>query len=183
MPALSFLWERKDTPGLDACRLELSSTGARLRGNAVFLHEGLPAALNYDVTMDSDGATQSATVEGFIGDDAVSHTIRRAASGWMHNGKPVPSCRGLDSLDLSFTPATNFCQFHALKNAGAETTEIVSAWFDLSTQTLKPLPQNFTRIGETSFQYAAPSQGYEDVLEFDTGGMIARYPGLWDRAA
>ena len=56
-----------------------------------------------------------------------------------------------------------------------------AAWLRLPDLALEPLEQSYRRVGEHAYEYHAP--GYTGLLEVDATGMIARYPGRWEREA
>ncbi len=53
MAIATILWKRLDTEGHDACRLLRRDDGWQVRGEAIFLHEGKPCSVSYDVRCDT----------------------------------------------------------------------------------------------------------------------------------
>ncbi len=177
----SILWRRLDTPGHDACRLITHARGWEMDGTAVFLHERRPVQLTYDLNGDLEWRTHHATVQGFIGEDAVDVTVARRADGtWTLNGKNVIGLESCVHLDLAFTPATNLQQLRRLAVGDSQTADLRVAWLDLPCDELQPLSQRYTRTSATAYWYEAPSVGYAATLEITEAGFIRRYPGLWE---
>ena len=177
------LWRRLDAPGHDACRLEPTDDGWRLRGTAVFRHDGRPARLDYVVTCDGAWRTRAGTVDGWIGARAVALDVHRARDGtWRLNGVPVPGLDDCVDVDFGFTPATNALQLRRVALAPGAAAEVPVAWLDAADGTLTRLAQRYERQGDddgTAYAYAAPRFAYRAVLEVDASGFVRHYPGLW----
>ena len=181
--AMKALWRRLDTPGHDSALLRRSESGWLLTGFAVFRHASGPSGLAYEVEADGAWATRRGRISGFLGATEVDHDIRRDPDGWRLNGVRTAGLGHLLDLDLSFTPATNLLQLRRATPEIGQAVSLPAAWFDLDAGALSELPQSYARIAERSYRYAAPSVGYEGVLEMSADGFVARYPGLWRREA
>ena len=181
MAAVSVLWRRLDAPGHDACRLDPSEAGWRLRGTAVFRHVGAPARLDYRVTCDCAWRTLGGEVAGWLGARRVALTIERSPAGvWTLDGAVVPGLERCVDLDLGFTPATNLLPLRRLALAEGEAAEAPAAWLDVAGGTLAELPQRYERRGAATYWYEAPTVGYAGLLEVTADGFVRRYPGLWE---
>jgi uncharacterized protein len=181
MTAILMLWRRLDTPGHEACRLEESDAGWQLEGTAVFLHDGVPAQLTYQVACDPAWCTQEGQVRGWLGGQSVEFTLVRTATGvWSLNGAVVPGLERLADLDLGFTPATNLPQLRRVALAQGQAVDVPVAWLDVVAGTLAVLPQRYERRTEATYWYEAPSVHYAGLLEVTSTGFIRRYPGLWE---
>jgi hypothetical protein len=176
---ISMFWRRLDTPGHDACWLEQANGRWRISGATVFRHDAGPAVLNYHVVCSQTWTTLSGFIDGRVGERPVRFDIRRGANGWTLNGAPVPGLDAMLDLDLSFTPATNLIQLRRVSVPAGRKTPIDVAWLDIDAVVLGPLHQVYERLDERRLAYAAPSVGYEAVLELADNGFIAHYPGLW----
>ena len=179
----TMLWRRLDLPGHDACRLERGRDGWRIAGCAAFDHAEGPAALDYAVECDRAWNTIAGRIRGSVGDRTVDATIRREASGWIMNGRPMAGLERLTDLDLSFTPSTNLLQIKKFPASGGDPIPFPVAWFDLDAGTLSELPQIYQRRAEREFWYQAPSVGYEALLRLGPSGFVSQYPGLWEAVA
>ena len=153
MTETSILWRRLDTPGHDACRLEVQDNGWELIGTAVSLENGVPAQFRYQVFCDHAWRTQKGLVYGWLGTKTLEYIIARTSEGaWTLNGVAVP---GLE------------------KDAPA-------AWLDASAAILQVLPKRYERRAEGKYWYEAPKFNYAALLEVGQTGFILRYPGLWE---
>ncbi|HEY3065593.1 MAG TPA: putative glycolipid-binding domain-containing protein [Methylomirabilota bacterium] len=180
MSPISILWRRLDTPGHDACRLDETADGWRLHGTAVFLHEGVPARLDYQLVCDRSWRTQRGEVRGWLGTKPVEHSVVRTAEGtWTLNGTIVRALEAPVDLDVGFTPATNLSQLRRVALAKGQAADVPVAWLDAEAGTLSSLPQRYERRTETTYWYEAPSFDYAGLLEVTPAGFIRTYPGLW----
>lgn len=150
------LWRRLDVPGHDACRLAETHGGWALEGTAVFLADGVPAALSDRVECDDAWRSITARVLGFIGGEDVAVVVDRDVRGdWCVNGVPHP----------------------ALGDSG----DAPAAWLDAADGSLTLLHQRYGRRSADVYLYEAPTTGYSDVLVVGTDGFVREYPGLWSR--
>ncbi len=179
----TILWRRLDAPGHDACRLERSGSGWRLRGTAVFRHDDAPARLDYRVACDQAWRTLAGEVAGWLGERPVEIAVARTAGGvWTLDGAAVPGLECCVDLDLGFTPPTNLVPLRRLDLAVGEAAEAPAAWLDAADGTLQALPQRYERRDAATYWYEAPTAGYAGVLEVTPDGFVRRYPGLWEMA-
>jgi hypothetical protein len=176
----SALWRRLDAPGHDACVLEELNTGWRLKGMAVFRHEGVAAQLAYEVSCDRAWHSQEARVSGWLDTQPADFHIARVGQGsWTLNGRRVLQVQGCVDVDLSFTPATNLFQLRRLALTEGQAADAPAAWLDLSRKTLSLLPQRYERRTDTTYRYAAPTTGYAANLQVTPLGFVRQYPRLW----
>jgi hypothetical protein len=64
-----------------------------------------------------------------------------------------------------------------------ERAELPVAWLDVPEQRplgLQLLVQHYARRSESTYWYEAPRFDYDGLLELTRGGIVARYPGLWE---
>jgi hypothetical protein len=181
MNAATIMWRRLDTPGHDACRLSETDDGWRLEGSAVFVHEGAPARLGYDLACDRSWRTRRGAVEGWVGAEPVDLVITRSAAGvWTLDGAVVRGLEACVDLDLGFTPATNLSQLRRLALAEGQAADAPVAWLDISSGALELLPQRYERRSRLTYWYEAARFNYAALLEVDELGFVRRYPGLWE---
>jgi hypothetical protein len=178
----SILWRRLDTAGHDACRLEQRANGWRLAGTAIFVHDGEPAQLAYELACDAHWRAVEGSVRGWVGARPVSIEVAHTPAGaWQLNGAPIAGidCACAD-LDLGFTPATNLAQLRRLDLPIGQGADAPAAWLDVTSGALQLLNQRYERRSEWTYWYQAPRFGYAAVLEVTPAGFVRRYPGLWE---
>jgi hypothetical protein len=175
------LWRRLDTAGHDACRLEELADGWQVEGTAVFLHEGAPARLAYQVVCDRAWVTRHGRVHGWLAEQLVDFTVGRTSGGvWTLNGEVVPGLERYVDLDLGFTPATNLLQLRRVALADGESADVPVAWIDAPPAGLTALPQRYERRDQLTYWYESPTADYAALLELAPNGFVRRYPGLWE---
>ena len=177
----SILWRRLDAPGHDACRLQARGVGWLLEGTAAILLDGLPARLSYAVACDQGWQTEHGRVRGWVGSRSVRYEVVRSSDGtWMLNEKAVAGLESCVDLDLAFTPATNLLHLRRVALPEGLAADFPVAWFDVTSGTLRVLPQHYERRSETSYWYASPTADYAALLEVSPNGFVRKYPGLWE---
>ena len=124
----SILWRRLDVEGHDACLLSQGDGGHSLQGQAIFVQDGKPCCLAYEVICDAGWRTRSARVDGFLGMRKLHYAIERRADGeWTLNGEPQRDVTGLVDVDLGFTPASNLLAIRRFDLGVGETTPAPAA--------------------------------------------------------
>ncbi|MEI9404324.1 putative glycolipid-binding domain-containing protein [Mesorhizobium argentiipisi] len=180
----SILWRRLDLKGHDACLLSATDRGWRLKGHALFAHDGKPCSLAYAVECDVGWSTRFARVEGFVGTQELHCEIERLADGqWMLNGAGQAGVAGLVDIDLGFTPATNFVAVRRFNLGVGMATPAPAAYLAFPELRLTRLDQTYRRLDENRYAYAALAFGYEAILTVSSAGFVLDYPGLWQSAA
>ena len=178
------LWRRLDAPGHDACRLERDGDGWLLRGAATFVHEGMPARLDYRVTCDAAWRTTSGDVDGWLGRTPVTLRVVRTPDGaWRLNDVPVAGLDGCVDVDFGFTPATNALQLRRVALAVGAAADVPVAWLDAGDAALRRLEQRYAHVAGDGlggrYEYASPAFDYHETLEVLMNGFVRDYPGLW----
>ncbi len=148
------LWKRLDTEGHDACRLVRRDDGWQVCGEAIFLHEGKPCSMRYDVRCDAAWRTRLATVNGWVGARALTcEIVRSEEATWLLNGVEQPQASGCVDVDLGFTPATNLLALRRFNLSIGEETPAPAAYLsfpelrlDLSNRYIGEPPRPPMRI-------------------------------------
>jgi hypothetical protein len=184
MTVETILWRRLDATGFDSCRLAPSSSGWTLDGTAVFVHNGQPARLAYRVVCDSHWRTKNGVVCGWAGKQFIDLSFARDEAGvWRQSSEVLADMEGLIDLDLGFTPATNTIPIRRLALSVGQAADASAAWFDLTSRTMKTLPQRYERVDEAVYAYEAPGLAFSARLDVTPSALIRRYPGLWEMQA
>lgn len=181
----SWLWQRLDVPGRDACQLyRIVEGGWRLAGTAVFLDGRRTCTLDYRLDCDPRWRAIGGSVVGRLPEGPVDLHLRRVGTGaWLCNGRALELALPCVDLDFGFTPASNLAALRRLRLAQGRQAQTVALWLDLPAAELKPLVQCYQRTGPRTYAYAAPAIGYSGTLTVDAGSGIAEYPGLFRRIA
>ncbi|TPI18865.1 putative glycolipid-binding domain-containing protein [Mesorhizobium sp. B4-1-1] len=183
-PHSSILWRRLDLEGHDACLLCATQSGWRLKGHALFLHDGQPCSLAYAADCDVGWRTRFASVDGFLGTQTLRYEVERLADGrWALNGAEQAEVAGLVDVDLGFTPATNLLAIRRFDLAVGAAAPAPAAYLAFPELRLERLDQTYRRLDDSRYAYAAPKFGYDQVLDVSPSGFIVDYPGLWKAIA
>ncbi len=173
------VWKRLDIQGQDSCTYRVGKGGASVTGRAEFMHQKERALLEYEVNADVSFAALRGRVEGKIGNESVSWFFEHREDAWLMNGRAYPALKHLATLDLSFTPATNFFQIKRLKREQGVPQPANAAWFNLDRLSFTELQQIYTYRDGNSWWYEAPDEDFRVMLETDGDDVIVRYPELW----
>lgn len=175
----SIIWRRLDTPGHEAVRVYGDGDGWYLDGAAVFLHEGKPCRLEYLIECDLYWRTVFATVDGWVGDDAVEYEVESTDEGvWYLDGQEIAAVQGCIDIDLNFSPVTNFLPLKRLNLSVGEEKNVRAAWLRFPSFSLEPLEQTYERASESSYNYHSGT-GFASTITVDRFGMPIEYSGLW----
>jgi len=176
---LSILWRRLDRPGHEAARLVPAGSEWRLRGAAVFLHEGQASRLDYEVVCDRGWHTRSARISGWVESDSIEIEIAVDSSGlWRLNDRGCPEAAGCIDLDLNFSPSTNLLPIRRLDLAIGQEASVRAAWLRFPSFSLEPLDQLYRRLDGSRYRYESAGGEFTADLEVDASGFVTRYPGF-----
>ena len=178
----TILWRRLDLPGHEAARLGPDGDGWRLSGAAVFLYDGEPVELHYRIQCDAAWRTIDTVIRGWVGGRSVQHRATAQDGVWHLDGATAPAVAGCIDVDLGFSPSTNLLPIRRLGLAVGESAEVRAAWLPFPALAFEPLPQVYTRLGETTYHYRSAGGRFERTLEVAPSGLVTAYPGLWERA-
>jgi uncharacterized protein len=173
------LWRRLDAAGHESFRMYGDDDGWYLDGAAIFMHEGLPARLDYLVECTTDWITSYIHVDGWVGDEIIEIEIEaNERSVWRLNGEEIKIVEGCQDIDLNFSPATNMLPMRRLDLKVSERKKVRAAWLKFPSFELEPLDQTYTRINATTVKYES-STGFTADLTINEEAIVTEYPGLW----
>ena len=182
--AASILWRRLDRPGHEFARVTPAEAGWILSGTAVFLHDGAPCRLDYDVRCNESWETVSGRVDGQVGQDEVRVAVAVEPGGsWLSNGVDVPAVRGAIDLDLNFSPSTNLLPIRRLNLAVGQEAAVRAAWLRFPSFVFEPLEQTYLRIDASTYRYASAGGRFTADLTVNEAGLVTVYPGLAESEA
>ncbi len=177
---VTILWRNIIFVGHESCRLFKQDETWHLDGCCVFSYDHTPCQLSYHVTCDAAWLTQSAVVEGWLGDEKITKHIRTDQNHqWWLNDSEVPGVAGCTDIDLNFSPSTNTLPIRRLKLSVGEGKNITAAWLKFPAFTLEPLPQSYSRVDETLYRYESGGGSFKADLLVNPSGFVLEYPGLW----
>lgn len=176
----TIIWRRIDVPGHDTCGLWRIAGGWRLAGTASFVHDDVPCQLNYVADCDADWNALAARVDGWVGTERVEIEVTPTRLyGWQLNRQEQEAVRGLQDVDLGFTPATNLIQLRRLALPVGAAADAPAACLRFPELQLDRLDQRYARVAANEYDYEAPHAGYAGRLQTNDAGFVTVYPGLW----
>lgn len=138
-------------------------------------------AVSYEISLYDDWRTRSARVT--CRSAAGERRARVHADGdghWTVDGRAVPDLDGCLDVDLESSAMTNTFPVHRLDLAVGETAYAPAVYVRVDG-TVERLEQQYTRIGEREFAYAAPAFDFAATLRYDASGLVVDYPGIATR--
>jgi hypothetical protein len=176
----SILWRNIKQKGHEICHLSSANSGYYLEGIAVFLHAGAPCLLSYWIACDRLWQTESARVEGLVGQEKISRQVMvDQERHWWLNGVEVPEVSGSIDLDLNFSPCTNMLPIRRLGLQVGERASFIAAWLKFPSFNLAPLPQQYERLRESIYRYSSNNRQFVADLAVNSHGFVTDYPGIW----
>ena len=176
----TILWRRLDRPGFEAARVERVGSEWRLSGTALFLEEGAPCRLRYEVVCDAGWRSRRARVDGWIGERSFDVELSTDPAGWRVNGTPVEGLGDCPDIDFAFSPATNLLPIRRTHLAVGQEAVARAAWLRFPDLELEPLEQTYRRTAPGTFVYGT-KDGFATELTIDDAGFVTLYPERWRR--
>jgi hypothetical protein len=179
----TILWRRLDEPGHEFAQLFFEDDVWRLTGTAIFAFgrpQRRPVRLDYLVMCDADWQTRSASVSGWVGDEAICIDISvDEARRWRLNGIEVSGVEGCVDIDLSFSPSTNLLPIRRLRLNVGDEVATTGAWLRFPDFRLEPLAQSYRRISGAGYRYESGAGEFVAQLSVNEAGFVTGYPNLW----
>jgi len=158
--------------------------GWLLKGTAVaVLQDDRPMLAEYEIHCDPLWHTRRVAVECIMASAARSVDLTVGSSGeWHSPAKELPELRECIDIDLAITPATNTLPIRRLKLEVGQSQDVSAVWLKFPDLTLEILSQRYTRLEADRYLYQSGS-GFSAELVVDDLGLVAFYPGGWERMA
>ena len=93
------------------------------------------------------------------------------------NGAACPEVEGTIDSILNFSPSTNLLPIGRLGLDVGQESPVRAAWLRFPSFDLKPLEQEYRRIGPSRYRYRSEG-GFEAELEVRSSGFVTLYPGF-----
>jgi hypothetical protein len=180
-------WRRLDAPGLELCRASLGAAAAgEATGVLLAREDGAWFALRWRVAWDAAWRTRRVEVERLDG----AGRLGLGADGegrWSADGAVRTDLDGCVDVDLAATPFTNTLPIRRLSLAAGAAASLRVAYLDLPALSLRPLVQRYTCLARSAdgarWRYEDELGNRIDGIATDADGLVAAYPGLFERVA
>jgi uncharacterized protein len=178
------VWKNLLLNGADHCALWDTGAGWLLRGTVIgVLQDRHPVLANYEIHCDRNWLTQRVHIDRTIGSDVKKLSLSVEKRGtWNAAGEQLQQVEGCYDVDLALTPATNTLPIRRLKLRVGTKQAVSAAWVKFPDLTVEPLPQQYTRVSENTYQYES-NTGFSAEIVVDDQGLVVAYPGGWERIA
>ena len=178
------VWKNLLLNGTDYCALWHTHGGWLLKGTVVgVLEDRRPVLATYEVHCDEKWHTHRVQVERTSGSDVKTVSLIVESRGvWLSLDREVREAEGCVDVDLALTPATNTLPIRRLDLRVGATESVVAAWVKLPDLAVQRLPQRYTRLTQNTYRYES-NTGFSAEIAVDDLGLVATYPGGWERIA
>ena len=178
------VWKNLLLNGADHCALLHTTEGWLLKGTVVgVLEDHRPLLATYEVHCDEKWRTHRVQVERTIGTDVKTLSLIVESRGvWRSSGRELRELHGCEDVDLALSPATNTLPIRRLNLPVGGSESVIAAWVRLPDLEVAPLRQHYTRVTQSSYRYESDT-GFTTEIVVDDLGLVATYPGGWERIA
>lgn len=178
------VWKNLLLDGRDHCGLWHTADGWLLKGKVVgVLNDQRPVLASYEIHCDENWLTHRVQVERTIGRDLKTLSLNVESRGaWRSSGEELREVLGCHDVDLALTPATNTLPIRRLNLQVGSSESVVAAWVKFPDLTVQPLSQRYTRMTKDTYRYES-NTGFSAEIVVDDLGLVASYPGGWERIA
>ncbi|WP_316413360.1 putative glycolipid-binding domain-containing protein [Mesoterricola silvestris] len=179
-PSHSIFWRRLDHEGFEGLQLGGLLNGWRLAGTALFLREGIPCQVSYEIACNAKWAFRKANIHGWMGNVPLSREVLvNDSRQWLLHGEPQPEVLDCIDLDMQFTASTNTIPFRRLNLEIGERAMLQTAWLRFPDFRLERRHQAYTRMAGDKYLYERlDGSGFKVELAVDACDVIQSYPGL-----
>lgn len=98
---------------------------------------------------------------------------------WTHDGEPRPDLLEAVDIDLTFSPFTNTLPLRRLGLAVGASAEILVAYVEAPSLTVRTGPQRYTRLADDRYLFEALDGDFAREITVDADGFVVDYPGLF----
>jgi hypothetical protein len=178
----SIRWKALDWQGWEHLDLDEGPDGVIARGVLIGARAGTRYGAHYEIALTHDWVFRSIAIRRT---DGRGFALRSDGQGaWLDGeGGELPGLRGCIDIDLSGSPFTNSLPVRRTTFEPGIPRRFHMAWIPLDTFEPFADKQVYTLLGEGVFRYESGDGSFERVIEFDQGGLVLHYPGLFQALA
>ncbi|MEV0380032.1 putative glycolipid-binding domain-containing protein [Nonomuraea sp. NPDC050643] len=153
--------------------------GHHVEGCTTAAEDGLTWAVDYAIDVDATWTTRRARIRSRSAAGA-RNTLLEAdgAGGWLVDGERAPHLDGCLDVDLESSAMTNAFPVHRLGLAVGAGAPAPAAYVRALDLAVERLDQDYARVSDRCYDYAAPVFGVACRLVYDESGFVLDYPGL-----
>jgi len=178
-------WRSLRWPGTEHVRVSEAEDGWHLEGWAVHVMDGTPSRAHYRLGCDRHWSARSLVITL-----AGAHPPARrelygdGAGGWKDaRGQVLADLDGARDIDISSTPATNTLPVRRLRLQPGDECRLKVVYIRLPVLTVSVVEQTYrctsVSFGQSRYRYSSGS--FSTEFQVDDHGLVADYPGVWER--
>ncbi|NRQ33171.1 hypothetical protein HII36_15155 [Nonomuraea sp. NN258] len=153
--------------------------GPRAEGTTTAVEDGLTWIVGYTIELDASWVTRRARITSRSAAGARETVLENDGAGhWRVDGAPAPALDGCLDVDLEASALTNGFPVHRLGLGTGERAAAPAAYVRAADLGVDRLEQDYARVDERRYDYAAPAFDFACRLVFDETGFVVDYPGL-----
>jgi hypothetical protein len=168
--------------GFEVTFFTVDEHGVQFEGATTASEGGESWAVSYMIELDPTWRTRTARITRRSRDLAATTLIEADGNGtWWVDRREAPLLQGCLDLDLESSAMTNAFPVHRLDLKDDRETSVPAAYVRAVEPVVDRLEQTYTRVGESSYAYAAPAFDFGCRLVYDEHGLVLDYPGIATR--
>lgn len=177
------LWVSRELGSAEHCTMRWGSADRGIadrgiEGTVVLPRRGIPARIDYSISISSDWRVRAATIELVAAESSRTLTFEHTDRGWLIDGLEHPGLGACIDLDLGWTPATNTIPLRRSPLEEGRCVTTTAAWVRFPELDVVVSEQNYTRLAGDRVRYR--SSTFEADLTVTQENIVADYgDGLW----
>lgn len=184
--ARELMWRSIEAPGFEHVRIDESHPGWDVYDSMLVReHEGSVRRGGYTLILDKAFRTLEIRimVEQQPGSMTALHLLATGDGTWTDaDERHIPDLDGCIDVDIQWSPLTNTLPVRRLELAPGEEREIVVAYIELPSLSVRKVAQRYTGLGERAVRYASETREFVRELVLDDDGFVVEYPDLFLRS-
>ena len=189
LPPTASWWHGNSRVGFEACSFAPSGSGWAMSGSTTAVEANEVWWVAYEMEVDALWATRRAVITAKRGARPLD-TIVIEGDGrghWTVGGRTNPHFDGCLDVDLESSAMTNALPLRRSRPAVGASVTAPAVYVRVQGLTVERLEQRYLRVldGDTgpAFDYEAPAFEFECRIDYDSSGLVVRYPGIAKRIA
>lgn len=179
----TLLWQGIAFQSMEYFTLKENGKGSKVSSKIIGCYQSKIYSVDYELIIDLDWNIQEFIIESEINSVKNKLTGRKLQDEWEINNVINPDFKEFSFIDISLTPFTNTLPINNLKLSENNPKEIKVIYIDILSNLVKPVAQQYTKIGPYTYHYDNLQTDFTSDIVVDDHGLVVTYPELFDKIA